>query len=73
MSDQTLSERIDAWADVLGKAGYGSDALRLEAAAHEVAALQAELIQAKAELDGFRAWKRSVDKALNSGDGAYRP
>ena len=32
-----------------------------------------ELAQARAELDGLRAWKRSVDEALNSGDGAYRP
>lgn len=43
-------------------------------------ALEAELAQARtnvetllAELEGFRAWKRSVDEALNSGDGAYRP
>jgi len=73
MSDQTLSERIDALADVLGNAGYGSDALRLEAAAREVAALQFELLQARTELDGLRSWKRSIDEALNSGDGAYRP
>ena len=39
-----------------------------------------ELVQAKddiealqVELNGLRAWKRGVDEALNSGDGAYRP
>lgn len=25
------------------------------------------------ELEGLRGWKRSVDEALNSGDGTYRP
>jgi hypothetical protein len=87
MSDQTLSERIDALADVLGNAGYGSDALRLEAAAREVATLeeqlaahidfvkqyQKEVADLKTELDGLHSWKRGVDAALNTGDGAYRP
>jgi hypothetical protein len=36
-------------------------------------ALESELAQAKAELDSLRTWKRSVDEALNSGDGTYRP
>jgi len=27
----------------------------------------------EAELEAFCAWKRSLDEALNSGDGAYRP
>lgn len=27
----------------------------------------------RAELEGLRAFKRSVDEALNSGDGSYRP
>ena len=35
--------------------------------------LESTLDQARAELDSLRAWKRSVDEALNSGDGAYRP
>jgi len=25
------------------------------------------------EVDGYRAWERSVNEALNSGDGSYRP
>jgi hypothetical protein len=25
------------------------------------------------ELDGYQAWARSVNEALNSGDGSYRP
>lgn len=25
------------------------------------------------EIKGLRAWKRSIDEALNSGDGSYRP
>jgi hypothetical protein len=46
----------------------------------ELAALESSLAQAQAvvealrtELEGLRAWKRSIDEALNSGDGAYRP
>jgi len=45
-----------------------------------ISGLLPDLIQAKddiealrAELDSLRAWKRSIDEALNSGDGAYRP
>lgn len=31
------------------------------------------LDEAANEIDGLRAFKRSVDEALNSGDGSYRP
>ena len=41
--------------------------------AAQVAALESELAEAQTELEGFRAFKRGVDEALNSGDGAYRP
>ena len=43
---------------------------QLISAAHS---LQSELAQAKAEVETLRTWKRSVDEALNSGDGTYRP
>jgi hypothetical protein len=39
----------------------------------EVLALESELAQVQEELEGLRAFKRSVEEALNSGDGAYRP
>jgi hypothetical protein len=39
----------------------------------EVVGLLNELANARVELEGFHAWKRSVDEALNSGDGVYRP
>ena len=35
--------------------------------------LQRELAGAKAEIEGLRSFKRSVDEAMNSGDGSYRP
>jgi hypothetical protein len=34
---------------------------------------QGEVADLKAKLDGLRQFKSSVDEALNSGDGAYRP
>ena len=43
------------------------------AGAEERSARQADVDALRTELDGLRAWKRSVDDALNSGDGAYRP
>jgi len=35
--------------------------------------LRALLEAQQAELEGYRRFKASVDEALNSGDGAYRP
>ena len=32
-----------------------------------------ELIALRAEVESLRVFKRSVDEALNSGDGSYRP
>lgn len=32
-----------------------------------------ELKELRREVEGLRAFKRSVDEALNSGDGSYRP
>lgn len=37
------------------------------------AAIQKQIADLEKELAGLRAWKRGVDEALNSGDGAYRP
>ena len=59
MSDQTLSARIDALADVLGNAGYASDALRLEAAGREVAVLESEVAQAKDALRRIVQWSEA--------------
>lgn len=35
--------------------------------------LERELTAMQRELESLRAFKRSVDEALNSGDGSYRP
>lgn len=37
------------------------------------APIQARLDAAEKELRGYAAWERSVNEALNSGDGSYRP
>ena len=38
-----------------------------------LAAAQARVEALRQEVEGLRAFKRSVDEALNSGDGSYRP
>lgn len=37
------------------------------------APIQAKLDAAEKRLRGYEAWERSVNEALNSGDGSYRP
>jgi len=39
----------------------------------DVAGMHAQAVSLEEELEALRAFKRSVDVALNSGDGAYRP
>lgn len=39
----------------------------------ENAALRMEVDRLKAQLAGYKSWASSVDEALNSGDGSYRP
>jgi len=33
----------------------------------------ADLLAAAKELDGYYKWEQSINEALNTGDGAYRP
>lgn len=46
---------------------------RIRALEQENAALRLEVDRLKAELAGYQSWASSVNEALNSGDGAYRP
>ena len=39
----------------------------------ENAALRMEVDRLKAQLAGYKRWESSVNEALNSGDGSYRP
>lgn len=41
--------------------------------AGELDRIAALLDEAAGEIEGLRSFKRSVDAALNSGDGSYRP
>ena len=56
--------------------GHGNDPLCAEAA-DELERLQRELAEARAEIARLQAlndgWARTMDEALNSGDGSYRP
>jgi hypothetical protein len=52
----------------LGNAIRDRDGYR---AAYEKAA--SRIVEQSKEIEGLRAFKRSVDQALNSGDGSYRP
>lgn len=45
----------------------------LRASADEIGRLTADVQRLQKELDGYRAWERSINEALNSGDGTYRP
>lgn len=56
--------------------GPGEDVYRavdLLDIAHAMADEESKLALAEAELDALGIWKRTVDEALNSGDGTYRP
>ena len=70
MSEKLSQQMLRA---IVDKEWIGASRRLGEMWAMDVAALESELAQAKAELDSLRTWKRSVDEALNSGDGTYRP
>lgn len=38
-----------------------------------IADLRAKLDEAEKRLRGYESWERSVNEALNTGDGSYRP
>lgn len=60
-SNQALRMALDEAAT--GRSHYAGECDRLVA----------ELAKANERLRGYEAWERSVNEALNSGDGAYRP
>jgi hypothetical protein len=64
------TEKMDpqCWAASIDKPGCA--AARLKA---ELSVAQSALADKERELKSLRAFKRSVDEALNSGDGVYRP
>ena len=72
---EALRAELDAaWAAIPGVPGGSSpDGQPMDLPETTLAEEIGLLVKAKAELDGLRSWKRSVDEALNSGDGAYRP
>jgi len=59
--------------DALGCAGFGCPACLSLLVEGIVAMERDNMDDLRRELEGLRAFKRSVDEALNSGDGTYRP
>lgn len=51
--------------------GEQGDELKRMELAYEIAAQR--IVELTREVEGLRGFKRSVDEALNSGDGSYRP
>lgn len=60
----------DLLAVIHGDGGHYVEAHGWEKAAHDAEEIVCKLRQ---RIDGYEAWERSVNEALNSGDGSYRP
>lgn len=70
---QSSNERLQQMLVDLGIWNEQTRLADLTVAAKIIDQLQSELAEAQKRIRGYESWERSVNEALNSGDGSYRP
>lgn len=77
IADASPAEVIEEGGYLLGASHMWADTQGTKATEHMVRRITGpdvvKMGRMQAEIDGLRAFKRTVDEALNSGDGTYRP